>query len=138
MGQQQLLLLVVSLIVVAFAVMAGFSAAETKLRQSEADTLVSRNLAIASEAVFWKAKRDPYAGGNASYAGLATDGMQKLFLGETTLTGTFKITQATSSEVQITAVSNRYPEIGVRTYVRNYHIDSTSVAYDGSITIDEQ
>ncbi len=135
MGQQQLLLLVISIIVVAFAVMAGFSAAETKLKQSEADTLISRNLSIASEAVFWKTKRDPYNGGNASYAGLATDGMQKLFLGESTHNGVFKITHATTNELQITAVSTNYPLIGVRTYVRDYSIDSTKIAYDGSITV---
>ncbi|MBT8400904.1 MAG: hypothetical protein KJO98_10535 [Rhodothermia bacterium] len=136
MGQQQLLLLVISIIVVAFAIMAGFSAAQTKLMQSEADTLISRNLSIASEAVFWKTKRDPYAGGNASYAGLATDGMQKLFLGEATHNGTFKITLATTNELQITAVSTNYPEIGARTFIRDYSIDSTAVAYDGSITIE--
>lgn len=136
MGQQQLLLLVISMIVVAFAIMAGFSAAETKLRQSQADTLISRNLSIASEAVFWKTKRDPYAGGNASYAGLATDGMQKLFLGESTHNGMFKITLATNSDLEITAVSTSYPEIGVRTFVHEYSIDSTAIAYDGSITID--
>ncbi len=135
MGQQQLLLLVISIIVVGIAVMAGFSAADTKLRQSEADTLINRNLTIASEAVFWKTKRDPFAGGNAKYSGLATDGFQKLFLGQNTNNGTFKITLATDEELQITAVSSSYPEIGVRTYVNGYNIDSTAVAFDGSISI---
>lgn len=136
MGQQQLLLLVISMILVGVAVMAGFSAAETKLRQSEVDTLINRNLTIASEAVFWKTKRDPYSGGNASYAGLATDGMQTLFLGESTHNGTFKITRATTSELEITAVSTSYPEVGVRTFVTDYNIDSTAVRYDGTITFD--
>lgn len=136
MGQQQLLLLVISMILVGVAIMAGFSAAETKLRQSEADTLINRNLSIASEAVFWKTKRDPYNGGNASYAGLATDGMQTLFLGESTHNGTFKITRATDSELEITAVSTSYPEVGVRTFVTEYEIDSTAVRYDGTITLD--
>ena len=116
--------------------MAGFSAAETKLKQAEVDTLINRNLSIASEAVFWKTKRDPYNGGNASYAGLATDGMQTLFLGESTHNGTFKITLATPSELQITAVSTSYPEVGVRTFVTEYSIDSTAVRYDGTITLD--
>ena len=136
MGQQQLLLLVISIVLVGIAVMAGFSAAETKLKQAEVDTLINRNLSIASEAVFWKTKRDPYSGGNASYAGLATDGMQTLFLGEATHNGTFKITHATSSELQITAVSLSHPEVGVRTYVTDYNIDSTAVRYDGTITLD--
>jgi hypothetical protein len=136
MGQQQLLLLVISIILVGIAVMAGFSAAETKLKQAEVDTLINRNLSIASEAVFWKTKRDPYSGGNASYAGLATDGMQTLFLGEATHNGTFKITHATDSELQITAVSLSHPEVGVRTYVTEYSIDSTAVRYDGTIAFD--
>ena len=136
MGQQQLLLLVISIVLVGIAVMAGFSAAETKLKQAEVDTLINRNLSIASEAVFWKTKRDPYSGGNASYAGLATDGMQTLFLGESTHNGTFKITHATPSELQITAVSTSYPEVGVRTYVTEYSIDSTAVRYDGTISLD--
>lgn len=136
MGQQQLLLLVIGLILVGIAVIAGFRAMEVKYRQSIADTLVERNLSIATEAVFWKTKRDPYSGGNARYAGLSEDGMTTLFLGETTNTGRFKITRATDDELEITAISLSYPEIGVRTYVRDYRIDSTVVVFDGSITLE--
>ena len=134
MGQQQLLLLVFCIIIVAVSVIAGLFAMDEKMRQSATDTLISRNLTIASEAVFWKTKRDPYSGGNASYAGLETDGMKKLFLGETTNDGFFRITMADDNNLQITAVSLRYPELGVRTYIYEYQIDSTIVRYDGSIT----
>lgn len=133
MGQQQLLLLVMGIIVVGIAVIAGFAMGKATLRQSSVDTLVDRNLSIATEAVFWKTKRDPFSGGNASYVGLATDGMQKLFLGETTETGFFKITDATQNTLEITAVSLRYPEIGVRTFVEGYEILSSDIAHDGSI-----
>ncbi len=136
MGQQQLLLIVIGIIVVAVAVIAGFYAMETSYKQNIVDTLVDRNLTIASDAVFWKTKRGPYWGGNAEYTGLATDGMQQLFLGEETLHGTFKITEATANTLVITAVAKAYPEIGVRTYVNGYSIDSTVVRYDGSITLD--
>lgn len=136
MGQQQLLLLVFAIIIVAVSVIAGLFAMDEKMRQSAQDTLVGRNLTIASEAVFWKTKRDPYSGGNASYAGLATDGMQKLFLGEYTNDGFFRITHADDNTLQITAVSLRYPELGVRTFISDYNIDSTMVRYDGSITAD--
>lgn len=136
MGQQQLLLLVLGIVIVGFAVMAAFAMGSSTLRQSAADNLVDRNLTIATEAVFWKQKRDPYSGGNASYAGLATDGMQKLFLGEETVMGYFKITTATDNELEITAISLRYPELGVRTFVEGYEILSTDVAYDGSIEVD--
>lgn len=136
MGQQQLLLLVFSIVIVAVAVLAGMEAFDRKMQQSEVDNLIGRNLTIASEAVFWKTKRDPYSGGNAKYSGLATDGMNTLFLGETTTVGQFKITYADDDELQITAVSLRYPTIGVRTFVRDYSIDSTAIAHDGSIAIE--
>lgn len=137
MGQQQLLLLVIGIVLVGVAVMAGLHAWEIKHKQSVADTLVERNLTIATDAVFWKTKRDPFSGGNARYAGLATDGMSTLFLGEMTHNGQFKITNATDNELEITAVSLEYPELGVRTLVRDYDIVSTEIAYDGSITLDE-
>jgi hypothetical protein len=135
MGQQQLLLLVFGIVAVGIAVIAGFSAAEAKMKQSTVDTMLDRNLTIASEAVAWKTKRDPYNGGNAKFTGLATDGMQKLFLGETTHHATYKITLATDNELHVTAVSQAYPEIGIRTFVRNYSIDSTIVSYEGDITL---
>ncbi len=136
MGQQQLLLLVMGIIIVGFAVMAAFAMGESTLRQSIVDSLVDRNLTIATEAVFWKQKRDPFSGGNASYAGLETDGMQKLFLGERTVTGYFKITRATVDELEITAVSLEYPELGVRTSVEGYEITKTDIAHDGSIAVE--
>ena len=134
MGQQQLLLLVMGIVIVGFAVIAGFAMAQSTLRQTTVDNLVDRNLTIATDAVYWKTKRDPFNGGNASYAGLATDGMQKLFLGEETHVGFFKITGASVDDLEITAVSLRFPEIGVRTLVEGYEIVSTVTAYDGSIT----
>jgi hypothetical protein len=133
MGQQQLLLLVMGVIIVGFAVIAGLAMASSTLRQSAVDSLVDRNISIATDAVFWKQKRDPFNGGNASYEGLATDGMQKLFLGETTISGFFKITLATENELEITAVSLRYPEIGVRTRIQGYEIVESEIASDGSI-----
>lgn len=136
MGQQQLLLLVMGIIIVGFAVIAGFAMGTATLRQSAVDSLVDRNLAIATDATFWKQKRDPFNGGNASYLGLATDGMQKLFLGETTVAGFFKITSATDNTLEITAVSLSYPEIGVRTFVEGYDILETQIAVDGSIEAD--
>ena len=136
MGQQQLLLLVFGIVIVAVAVIAGMEAFSRKMEQSAADNLVDRNLTIASEAVAWKTKRDPYNGGSASYAGLVSDGLEKLFLNPTTNNGVFAITYATVDEIHITGVSDKFPNLGARTYITGYTIDSTTVAYDGSITID--
>src|SRR5690606_337841 len=131
MGQQQLLLLVLGIVIVGFAVMAGFVMGENTLRQRAADNLVDRNLAIASDAVFWKQKRNPFYGGNASYAGLANDGMQKLFMGEETKTGVFKITDADYVEWEVAARSVKYAELLVRTYVKEYEIVKKVVSFGG-------
>ena len=138
MGQQQLLLLVMGVVLVGIAVLAGFAAGDKTLKQSAADNLVDRNLSIATDAVYWKTKRDPFNGGNAQYTGLQTDGMQKLFAGEVTENGIFRITRATADELEITAVSTRYPDLGARTLVRDYDIISTDVRFDGSINLDTE
>ena len=54
MGQQQLLLLVMGIIIAAGAVVAGIVAFQNKMRQAESESIVSRNLEIGTSAVFWK------------------------------------------------------------------------------------
>lgn len=135
MGQQQLLLLVLGIVLVGIAVMAGFYAFEEKSKQFVVDNLVNRNLEIANAATFWKTKKDPFAGGNAKYVGLATDGLEQLRIDSETNYGDFEITTATNDAIVITGVSNRWPELGARTYVNRYSIDSTTVSYSGGITL---
>ena len=61
--------------------------------------------------------------------------MRRLSL-DTDIAGvTYAITGATESSLEITAVSQEFPDLGVRTYVRGYDIDSTVVRFDGSISI---
>lgn len=135
MGQQQLLLLVIGVVLVGFSVLAAFTAIEKHTRQDEADGLLDRTLAIATHAVYWKTKNDPFNGGNQSYADLAADGMQTLALDTATVRGRFDITGAWVDSLEISAVSSRYPDIGVRVTVDRYDIKRTVVAYDGSITL---
>ncbi len=137
MGQQQLLLLAISLIVAAIAVLAGIEAVQQGIRQSAADRLVDRGLTVASAAVAWKIRKDPFVGGNASYAGLATNGNAKIGLSDTTEAGVVVITAATDGTLEVTGVSLRYPELGIRTYVEEYEVLRTDVKFDGSITIDD-
>jgi len=135
MGQQQLLLLVFGILIVAVAIIAGMQAFEEGFRKMLVDRMVDRNLAIATHAAVWKTTRDPYNGGNARYTLLATDGMRRLSL-DTDIAGvTYAITGATDSSLEITAVSQEFPDLGVRTYVHGYDVDSTVVRYDGSISI---
>ena len=137
MGQQQLLLLVLSVIIVGVAVVGGVQIADKSFRQHDADLLIDRALMIAQSAVFWKAKTDPFEGGNASYTGLEDGGFEILFTGEKTDIGVYKITKADGLDLELTAVSNRYPEVGIVVTVFGEEIVGTEVAYDGSITLED-
>ena len=136
MGQQQLLLLAISIVIAAIAILAGIEAVQQGLLQSAADRLVERNLAVASSAVAWKTRKDPFDGGDASYLGLETNGMARLSLNDSTDAGVVGITSATESTLEITSVSSNYPQIGVRTQIEEYTIVSTIVRYDGTITLE--
>ena len=126
------------IIVAAVAVVAGITVFHQKMRQFEADNIISRNLEIATSAVFWKTKRDPFSGGNASYAGLATNGMKKLFMDAETHHARFEITTASPSQLVITGNSTRYPDIGVRTWVNDYSIDSTDISFESDYSVEEE
>lgn len=136
MGQQQLLLLVIGVIIVGVAVIAGIQASKDAFGKSEADGIISRNLAIASNAVFWKTKMDPFDGGNARYTGLESGGLAALGMEPETELATWGITAATSNTLHITGVSKRDANLGVRTYISGYSIDSTIIRFDGTITLD--
>ncbi|NQV73618.1 hypothetical protein HQ496_10875 [bacterium] len=136
MGQQQLLLLVMGVIIAASAVVAGIVAFQNKMRQAESENIVSRNLEIATSAVFWKTKLDPYSGGNAKYIGLETNGMRKLFMDAETHHAKYEITSATNTNLVISGNSRRYPEIGARTYLTNYTIDSTIISFNSEIVVE--
>jgi hypothetical protein len=137
MGQQQLLLLVMGLVIVGLAVVAGFQMAETSMKQHDADVLIGRSLSIASDAIYWKTKNDPYTVGGASYTSLDTAGMQQLFVGEETENGIFKIdtSSLTDNQFVLVAVSKRFPEVGIRVTVIGSEIVDTDVDYSGAITL---
>lgn len=135
MGQQQLLLLVIGVVLVGLAVVAAFTVLDRNYRQDEADGLLNRSLAIATHAVYWKTQKDPYAGGNQSYQGLATAGLSTLALDQTNVRGRFAITAATPSTLEVTGVSDRFPGVGVRVYLRDYGVDSSAVSFDGAFTL---
>lgn len=135
MGQQQLLLLVMGVVLVGLAIVAAYPFLQRGFRQDEADGLLDRSLTIASHAVSWKSRMDPYNGGDQSYAGLATDGLNTLALDEANVRGRYAITVATADSLVVTGVSDRYPDIGVRVYVVDYDVTSSDVTFDGSVTI---
>jgi len=136
MGQQQLLLIVLGIVIVGTAIIAGVEAVEISFKQHDADALVNRCLHIAQDAVSWKARSDPFEGGNASYAGLTAGGFGELFIGDETEGGNFKIVTATDDSLVIVAISKRFPEVGVRVSVAGEEIVDTDIDFNGLITLD--
>ena len=135
MGQQQLLLLIVAVVLVGLAVVAGLQVMEKHYRQDEADGLLDRSLAIATHAVSWKTRNDAFAGGNQSYEELEEGGLQLLALDSANVRGRFAITGATVNTLEVTAVSTRFPEVAVRVSVTGYDINDSDLFFDGSITL---
>ena len=135
MGQQQLLLLVLSVVLVGLAVVTTWPFIDRAVQQDDSDGLLDRALAISTYAVQWKTTMDPFNGGNASYAALAENGIERLSMDAENARGSFAITDATETTLEVTGVSRRYPKNGVRVWVTDYSIDSSRVVYDGSITL---
>ena len=137
MGQQQLLLLVIGIVLVGIAVMAGFEVLQRHYRKDEADGLLDRSLTIATHAVSWKTRSDMFAGGNQSYEELGDGGLELLALDDENIRGHYAITHATRDSLEITGVSDRYQEVGVRVYVVRYDIERSELDFNGGITIPE-
>lgn len=135
MGQQQLLLLVLTIVIVSIAVFIGIDFFGEMLRQRHVDLLVNHAVHVASEAVTWRAKGTSSLGGGDSYSDLGTDGMAKLLMAPERVPGTFQITKAIGEDLEVTGVSNDFPEVGVRVVVEEQDIVDTIIAYDGSITL---
>ena len=63
MGQQQLLLLVLGIVIVGLAVVVGIQAFSENQKQSNADMMVNDAIRIASDAQAWKLKPSAFGGG---------------------------------------------------------------------------
>jgi len=63
MGQQQLLLLVLGIVIVGVAVVVGISMLSENKEKAEFDAITSEAIRIAADAVAWKAKPTSFGGG---------------------------------------------------------------------------
>ncbi len=63
MGQQQLLLLVLGIVIVGLAVVVGIQAFSENQKQANADQMVNDSIRIASDAQAWKLKPSAFGGG---------------------------------------------------------------------------
>lgn len=138
MGQQQLLLLLLSVVIVSLSVVAGLVIYQDQARQNQGDDVMNRTVRIAQEAISWRARSAIRDGGyRISYAPLAANGMEQLGIEEDLSHTRHAIVAADSETVEIVGVSTTYPEVGAYIRVRGNRIDSSAVRFDGSITLDD-
>ncbi len=113
MGQQQLLLLVLTIVIVSIAVFIGIDFFGEMLRQRHVDLLVNHAVHVASEAVTWRAKGTSSLGGGDSYSDLGTDGMAKLLMAPDRVPGTFEITKAIGDDLEVGGLRCRSVRAGI-------------------------
>jgi len=70
MGQQQLLLLVLGIVIVGLAVVVGIQAFGENQKKANSDALVNDVVRIASDAQAWNLKPTAFGGGNGAFTGL--------------------------------------------------------------------
>ena len=121
MGQQQLLLLVLGIVIVGLAVVVGIEAFSENQKKANSDAMVNDGIRIASDAQAWKLKPQAFGGG-ASASGFT--GVTFNQLGYTpnssgnydNLNGEFVVTTANASSLVLTGsntVNSNYVRVGV-------------------------
>jgi len=73
MGQQQLLLLVLGIVIVGLAVVVGIQAFGENQKKANSDALVNDVVRIASDAQAWNLKPTAFGGGAGSFLGVSFD-----------------------------------------------------------------
>jgi hypothetical protein len=113
MGQQQLLLLVLGIVIVGLAVVVGIQAFSENQKKANADALVNDAIRVASDAQAWMLKPTAFGGGNNSCATTcAWGGVTFAQLGYPTtaglyenINGSFELDSSAGTSVTITATS---------------------------------
>ena len=105
MGQQQLLLLVLGIVIVGLAVVVGIQAFGENQKKSNSDALVNDVVRIASDAQAWNLKPAAFGGGAGGFAGLSFEQLGYVAPSGTysNLNGEFEFTTITASSITITA-----------------------------------
>jgi hypothetical protein len=108
MGQQQLLLIVLGVILVGIAVVLGIQYFGTGAEQGAKDELTAHNTIIASNAQEWFNKPKSMGGGGLSFLGFGTEFTDNLTrLHSSTNCSNYTTTAGTDAEVDITALPDR-------------------------------
>ena len=137
MGQQQLLLLILGIVVVLIAVMAGLSIYDQQRKKSEADTVLNRSLMVAQAAIEWRARDELYGGGGGigGYTALQGQSVEALGLEPSIVRTEIVLGGADAETMEVIGVSQTDPEIGARVEVNGGYIRSSDVKMDSSIVI---
>jgi Tfp pilus assembly protein PilE len=110
MGQQQLLLIVLGVIVVGIAVVVGIQMFGEQSASSNLDSVVSDLQNLAARAHQYYSKPTQMGGGSRSFVGLTadTDGLSKLTTEGTNDNGTYSIvTAGNTAEVKLQGLGNQ-------------------------------
>ena len=128
MGQQQLLLLVLSAIIVGIAIVVGINMFGTGAYQANRDAVLQDAVTIAAKAQEWYRKPSQLGGGNRAF-----DGVNLTTIGfpDTTANGTFTIT-GSGQTATVTGVGREDgngdgTNITVNVFVSPDNVDSTKV-----------
>ena len=102
MGQQQLLLIVLGVIIVGVAVVLGIQYFSVGAEEGAKDELVSHTLTIGANAQQWFKKPIAMGGGGNTFAGFDTYFTSKLLKLHSTTNGTYSIGTGTAAGIKIT------------------------------------
>lgn len=116
MGQQQLLLLVLGIVIVGLAVVAGIQAFGENSKKSNSDAMVNDAVRIANDAQAWAMKPTAFGGGNNSFVGIDFERLGYVFTeGEnddpdlyTTVNGEYELSGIGTSTLTITGRNTQH------------------------------
>jgi len=129
MGQQQLLLLVLSAIIVGIAIVVGMNMFGTGAYQSNRDAVIQDAVTIAAKAQEWYRKPSQLGGGNGAFDGLT---LTTIGFPANTANGAYSILSASGNSLQIQGVgvedgNGDGTDFTVRIVVSPDQVDSTIV-----------
>ena len=134
MGQQQLLLLVLGIVIVSLGVLAGLSSYDQQRKKSEADTVLNRSLIVAQAAIEWRTRDTVYGGGGGgTYEDIQGKSIEALGLLPSAVRTQIALGGDDAETIEIIGVSLTDPEIGARVVVRGSYITSSTVRVDSTI-----
>lgn len=136
MGQQQLLLLVFSIVIVGLAIFTGITMFESSSRQAQADEVLNRNLRLATEAINWRARSTVHGGGGSgSYAPLEDDAFGILGVEDNLYSTRHAVLSASGATIEFVGISDVAEGVGAYVRVEGGEVVESRIAIDGSITL---